>query len=130
ERQLREAFHLTPTEFGYLWSLFTIGYLVCATPIGYLADRFNRCWMCAICIVIWSAATLGTGLATAKWMLYVSRLFIGVGEAGGIIIGPALLSDYFSQRRRGRALSIFYLGQPLGGTAGFILPPLIITAMA
>ena len=130
ERQLREAFQLDQTEFGYLWSLFTIGYLVCATPIGFLADRFNRCWLFAICIVIWSAATLGTGLATAKWVLYVSRLFIGVGEAGCLIIGPALLSDYFAQARYGMALSIFYLGQPLGGTGGFILPPLIITALA
>jgi MFS family permease len=130
ERQLRDAFQLTPTEFGYLWSLFTVGYLVCATPIGYLADRFNRCWLFAICIVIWSAATLGTGLATSKWVLYVSRLFIGVGEAGCLIIGPALLSDYFARRRRGTALSIFYLGQPLGGTAGFILPPLIVTVLA
>jgi MFS family permease len=125
EDQLRGAFHLLPGEFGLLWSLFTIGYLLCATPIGYLADRFNRCWLFAGCIVIWSAATIATGLAASKYVLYASRLLIGVGEAGCLIIGPALLSDYFQTKRRGRALAVFYLGQPLGGTAGYILPAII-----
>jgi MFS family permease len=58
-------------------------------------------------------------------VLYVSRLFIGVGEAGCLVIGPALISDFFSRETRGRALSRFYLGQPLGGTAGYILLPVV-----
>jgi predicted MFS family arabinose efflux permease len=128
EAQLTKAFELTDVQFGFLWSLFTIGYLACATPIGLMADRFNRCWLFAGCIVIWSAATVATGLASSRGILYVSRLFIGVGEAGCLIVGPALLSDYFVQKRRGRALSAFYLGQPLGGTAGYILPALVFRA--
>lgn len=125
EKQLTSAFELTDVQFGFLWSLFTIGYLACATPIGLLADRFNRCWLFAGCIVIWSGATIATGMASSRMLLYISRLFIGVGEAGCLIIGPALLSDYFAQKRRGRALSAFYLGQPLGGTAGYILPAIV-----
>ena len=126
EVQLTRDFALNSREFGYLWSLFTIGYLVCATPIGYLADRYNRPLLFALCIVIWSAATIGTGMATSKTVLYVSRLLIGVGEAGCLIIGPALLSDFFSREARGKALSLFYLGQPLGGTAGYVLPSLVL----
>ena len=128
EAQLTKAFELTDVQFGFLWSLFTIGYLACATPIGLMADRFNRCWLFAGCIVIWSAATVATGLAGSRSILYVSRLFIGVGEAGCLIVGPALLSDYFVQKRRGRALSAFYLGQPLGGTAGYVLPAIVFRA--
>lgn len=126
EKQLRAAFLLDEIEFGWLWSLFTIGYLACATPIGYLSDRYNRPWLFAFCIVIWSGATVGTALATSKPILYVSRLMIGVGEAGCLIVGPALLADYFSLFARGRALSVFYLGQPLGGTAGYVLPGIIL----
>lgn len=139
EKQLVADFHLQPWEFGLLWSLFTVGYMACAMPIGYLADRYNRSALFAACVAIWSAATVATGLARvltdspgaaeeipaglflAKAVLYVSRFFIGVGEAGCLVIGPALLSDYFSRAARGRALSTFYLGQPLGGTAGFVL---------
>lgn len=126
EKQLSLAFQLNSREYGYLWSLFTIGYLLCATPIGYLADRYNRPLLFAVCIVIWSAATIGSGMAGSKPILYVSRLLIGVGEAGCLIIGPALLSDYFTLGTRGRALSVFYLGQPLGGTAGLVLPSIVI----
>src|SRR5262249_53584516 len=121
EKQLVADFRLENWEFGLLWSLFTIGYMACAIPIGYLADRYNRTLLFALCVAVWSAATIATGLATWKLVLYASRLFIGVGEAGCLVIGPALLSDYFSRAARGRALSTFYLGQPLGGTAGFVL---------
>lgn len=126
EKQLTLAFQLNSREYGYLWSLFTIGYLLCATPIGYMADRHHRPLLFALCIIIWSAATIGTGVASSKSILYVSRLLIGVGEAGCLIIGPALLSDYFTLGTRGRALSFFYLGQPLGGTAGYVLPSIVI----
>ncbi len=126
EEQLSAAFSLSKEEFGWLWSLFTIGYLTCAIPIGYLADHYNRPRLFAWCVVIWSAATIATGLAPSTpaptLVLYVSRFLIGVGEAGCLIIGPALLSDYFSLQGRGKALAVFYLGQPLGGTAGFALP--------
>jgi MFS family permease len=37
------------------------------------------------------------------------------------VVGPALISDLFAPRMLGRALSIFYLGLPLGGTAAFLL---------
>lgn len=125
EKQLVRDFQLERWEFGLLWSLFTIGYMVCAIPIGYLADHYHRTRLFALCVVIWSAATVATGLASWKIVLYLSRLFIGVGEAGCLVVGPALISDYFSRAARGRALSAFYLGQPLGGTAGYVLVYLV-----
>lgn len=121
EKPIRTAFHLDETEYGFLWTLFTLGYMLCAIPIGFLADRFSRTRLFALCIVVWSVATVASGMAQSRWVLYVARILIGVGEAGCLIIGPALISDYFSRSVRGRALSVFYLGLPLGGTAAFIL---------
>lgn len=126
ELQLRPAFGLTEKEFGGLWSLFTIGYMVCAVPIGLLADRYRRTWLFAGCIVIWSVATVATGLTRDWRILYPARVLIGIGEAGCLVIGPALVADYFEQRKRGRALSIFYLGLPLGSVAAFIIPSLVL----
>lgn len=121
EEPITHALSLSQTEFGLLWTLFTLGYMTFALPIGRLADRGNRPLILAACIVIWSGATVASGLATAKWVLYVSRFFIGVGEAGCLVIGQALISDLFPARQRGRALSAFHLAVPLGGTAAFIL---------
>src|SRR5262245_23615479 len=77
EKQLVAAFDLNEVEFGLLWSLFTIGYMACAVPIGYLADRFNRPRLFAVCVAVWSAATIATGLAGWKPVLYGSRVLIG-----------------------------------------------------
>ena len=116
------ALGLSEPEYGWLWSYFTIGYMICAVPIGLLADRYRRTWIFAFCVTVWSVATVGTGLAESKLVLNVARVFIGVGEAGCLVIGPSLISDYFPTKVRGKALSVFYLGLPLGGATAFILP--------
>ena len=111
---------LTPAEFGWAGSAFTIGYMVFAPIVGFLIARSRRPRIFALCILVWSLATVGSGLAVNKWMLYATRFFIGVGEAGCLVIGPTLLSDYFSKEVRGRVLSIFFLALPLGGATGYI----------
>jgi predicted MFS family arabinose efflux permease len=53
--------------------------------------------------------------------LFLFRLGVGVGEAGGVAPSYALISDYFPEERRARALAIFSLGIPLGlGGGSFI----------
>jgi MFS family permease len=111
---------LTTTEFGWVGSAFTVGYMVFAPIVGYLITRHRRPRVFALCVLIWSCATVGSGLAPGKWVLYATRFFIGVGEAGCLVIGPTLLSDYFSKEVRGRVLSAFFLALPLGGATGYI----------
>ncbi|HXG61636.1 MAG TPA: MFS transporter [Planctomycetota bacterium] len=121
EEPIRRDVGLTSAEFGLLWTLFTLGYMACSPFIGYASDRLRRPLLFAACIVVWSLATLASGWAPTKGVLYVSRVLIGLGEAGCLIVGSALISDYFPRDSRGRALSVFYLGLPIGGTAAFIL---------
>jgi MFS family permease len=113
-------FHLNKQEFGWVGSAFTIGYMVFAPVVSFLIARYPRTRIFAFCVLVWSVATIGSGYAPNKWLLYVTRFFIGVGEAGCLVIGPTLLSDYFSKEVRGKVLSVFFLALPLGGTAGYI----------
>jgi MFS family permease len=126
ERPICDALHLNGTEFGFLWTLFTLGYMLCAPFIGYASDRYRRTRIFAFCVFVWSLATIASGLAPVKGVIYVSRVLIGLGEAGCLVIGSALISDFFSQETRGRALSFFYLGMPIGGTAAFIMAGLLL----
>jgi len=121
ESPIREAFDISASGHGALWTLFTLGYMVFAMPIGMLADRRNRPRILAACVVVWSIATIASGWAKSREVLYVSRFLIGVGEAGCLIIGQALIADYFRKEVRGRALSLFHLAVPLGGTCAFIM---------
>lgn len=125
EVEIKAAFSLSKAEFGALWSAFTLGYMVFAPLIGYAAGRYRRTLLFAACVFIWSLATIGSGLATGKTALFLSRFLIGVGEAGCLVIGPTLVADYFSDRVRGRALALFFLGMPLGGTAGYLIGGLV-----
>lgn len=128
ETNLKEAFNLKKAGFGLLASVFTVGYMVFAPIVGYLSDRVRRTWVLAACVAIWSLATVASGMAETKRVLYVARFLIGIGEAGCLVIGPTLIANYFSQAVRGKALSIFYLGLPLGGTAGYIVGGLVSEA--
>src|SRR6185437_9796327 len=105
EKPLSDSFHLSESQFGLLWTLFTVGYMVCAVPVGLLADRTSRPRLFSVCVVVWSVATVASGMTHSRHVLYAARVLIGVGEAGCLVVGPALISDFFSLRRRGRALS-------------------------
>ena len=58
--------------------------------------------------------TMCTGLSRNYWQLLVSRIGIGVGEAGGTPGANSLISDYFPVARRPMALTVFSLGAPIG----------------
>lgn len=130
EEELSKAFGLSQTAFGGLWTAFTIGYMVFAPVIGVMVDRQHRPRLFALCIFVWSLATMWSGWAglfpglSGQLQLFAARFLIGIGEAGCLVIGPTLIADYFSTSFRGRALSLFFLGMPLGGMAGYAVAAL------
>lgn len=121
EGALESKLHIDSVQFGYTVSAFTVGYILTAPFIGFFADRSNRPRLLAICVLIWSTATIQSGQTTTFHGLLAMRLLTGVGEAGCLIIGPSLVADTFSRARRGQMLALFYLGMPLGGAAGLIV---------
>lgn len=86
-----------------------------------LADRTSRSRVIAGALVTWSAFTALCGTAANFWQLFIFRLGVGVGEAGGVAPSYALIADYFPPERRARALAIFSLGIPLGLAAGTLI---------
>jgi predicted MFS family arabinose efflux permease len=89
-------------------------YVILGFPISWLIDRSNRRNIISISIIAWSAMTLCTGLSRNSWQLVLSRIGIGVGEAGGTPGANSIISDYFAAARRPMALTVFSLGAPIG----------------
>lgn len=89
-------------------------YVILGFPISWLIDRSNRRNIIAVSIVAWSAMTVCTGLSRNFWQLLISRIGIGVGEAGGTPGANSIISDYFAAARRPMALCVFSLGAPIG----------------
>ena len=113
---------LTDAEFGAIAGLaFAILYSVLGVPLAMLADRTSRSRVIAGALVTWSAFTALCGTAANFWQLFIFRLGVGVGEAGGVAPSYALIADYFPPERRARALAIFSLGIPIGLAAGTLI---------
>jgi MFS family permease len=119
---IKADLHLTDTEFGAIGGLaFALLYALLGVPLAYLADRTSRSGVIAGSLAVWSAFTALCGVATGYWQLFLFRLGVGVGEAGGVAPSYALIADYFPPARRARALAIFSLGVPIGlGSGSFI----------
>ncbi len=111
--------HLSDAQFGAIGgTAFALLYSALGIPLAYLADRRSRSAVVAGSVAVWSAFTALCGLAGGYWSLFLFRLGVGVGEAGGVAPSYALIADYFPQERRARALAIFSLGIPVGLGAG------------
>jgi predicted MFS family arabinose efflux permease len=93
---------------------FALLYSALGIPLAFLADRTSRSGVVSASLAVWSGFTALCGTATGYWQLFLYRLGVGVGEAGGVAPSYALIADYFPPERRARALAIFSLGVPIG----------------
>lgn len=118
-KPIQDELGVTDGQLGLISGLyFALFYCVLAIPVGWLADRTNRVRVLALACGLWSAATAACGLSTNYAQLAMSRMAVGVGEAGGVPPSYAIISDYFPSGRRGTALSLFNLGPPIGQAMG------------
>ena len=113
--------HLGIDQIGFIAFGFTIVYTLGTLPLGVWADRAKRKNVVAFCVIIWSLATAFTALANNFLSLFVSRMVLGIGEAGYFPAGTALMSDYFSREKRSRVMSWWSCGQLVGILVGFVI---------
>lgn len=112
---------LTDGEMGLLGGIaFALLYSTLAVPLAALADRTSRSWVITVSLVLWSGFTALCGLAQGFWHIFLARLGVGIGEAGGVAPSYALIGDYFPSEKRASALSVYSLGIPLGSAAGVL----------
>lgn len=108
-------------EAGLLATVFLLGYFVTAPLFGSLADRRPRKGLIALGVLVWSAATIASGLASGLLMLFVARAMVGVGEASYGTLAPTIIDDITPVGKKGKVLAIFYLAVPVGSALGYLL---------
>jgi predicted MFS family arabinose efflux permease len=119
---IKAEFGASDAEMGILTGFaFAIFYTVAGIPVARLADVWLRRSVIAIGLALWSGMTALTGMSRSFTELWLARIGVGVGEAGGTPPSHALLSDYFPPERRASALGIFSLGVPIGTLVGYAL---------
>jgi MFS family permease len=116
---IKAELQLSDTQLSLMGGIaFALFYSGIAIPVAWLADRKNRVNIIAFSVALWSLFTALCGLAQNFWHLFLARMGVGIGEAGGVAPSYALISDYFPPEKRARALAFFSLGIPIGSALG------------
>ena len=110
---------------GTLSTAFVVSYMLSAPALGWLADRFSRWVIIGCAVILWSLASGASGLAGTIGAIFITRLFVGIGEGGYGPAAPPIISDLFPLATRGRVLAIFFAAIPVGSALGYVLGGLI-----
>ena len=97
---------------------FAIFYTLLGLPLARMAERMSRTRIVAVSLAIFGVMVSLCGSAQSFWRLLLFRVGVGVGDAG---FGPpvaSLIGDHYPRDRRASAMSIIWLGAPLGVVAG------------
>ncbi len=122
QEDIRRDLGLQDVHLGMLTGLsFAFVYCTFGIPVARIADATSRKGVIAASLAVWSAFTALCGLAGNFWQLFLARLGVGIGEAGGSPPAHAMISDLYEKRKRGQALAIYTTGLYIGTLLGFAL---------
>ena len=128
---IKSELHLSDSQLGVMGGLaFALFYTLLGIPIARLADRVSRTGIMTAALALWSLMTAVCGLTQNFAQLFLSRVGVGVGEAGGVTPAYSLICDYFPPKERARALSAYSFGIPIGSAVGIVLGGFITSIMS
>jgi predicted MFS family arabinose efflux permease len=121
QQLVQREFGRSDAEIGFLTTAFFICYMVSAPALGYLADRYPRRPIVIAGALVWSAATLMTAITWDFRTLLIRHTLVGLGEASFVATAPSYIADLFPEGKRGRMLSVFFMGIPAGTALGYLI---------
>ncbi len=111
---LMETFGLTPADFGWLMSVFTIMGIVLAFPAaGIMAKLGIKITVMIALIAVILGSIIGAFAASFE-VLLAGRFLEGVSMGLISVTAPAAISRWFPQHKRGLALGIWAPWVPIG----------------
>ena len=120
---------LSDAQIGLLTGIaFSLTYALFGIPLARLTDTGNRTRLLAICLAIWSVATALAGTAANFLQLVLTRVFVGIGEAGGFPASNSLIGDLYAPEQRTRGMSWMQVSIAAGSWLGLIAVGLVAEA--
>jgi MFS transporter, Spinster family, sphingosine-1-phosphate transporter len=118
--QGRLGFKPEDALLGLLGTAFMLTYMIGAPVFARMAEKRSRWRLVAWGVILWSLASGGSGLAQTFLMLLLTRCFVGIGEAAYGPVAPAMISDLYPVKNRGKVLAWFYVAIPVGSALGYV----------
>jgi MFS transporter, ACS family, D-galactonate transporter len=123
---LKTELRLSPSHLGILFAAFFTTYTAMQFVIGWLVDHFDANRILAAGFLLWSLATVTTGLVWGFALLLTMRLILGIGESVALPSCSKILAIHLPEHHRGFAsgalMSALRCGNVIGTFgAGFLM---------
>lgn len=127
---IKEDLGFTDTQLGWLKGLaFAFLYAIAGIPIAWLADRYSRKKIITAALVAWSGFTALTGSVSSFVYMFLARMGVGIGEAGGSPPSHSIISDLYPKEKRTSALGFYSLGIPIGIGFSYLLAGALVESL-
>ena len=111
---IQADFKITDGQLGLIGSMFMVAYMVASPFTGALADRYPRRWFVGSGVIVWSLATVASGLATGYRQLLDGALLHRHRRGRLWRRRPDDHQRPLSQGEARRMLAYFYVAIPVG----------------
>lgn len=113
-----ERFGDNPAAVGLLYTAPGIGALLAALTSGWTSHARRPGWVLGGAVVLWGAAILGFGFASAVWLSVLLLAVAGFGDSISEILRRALIQAHTPDHLQGRVSSLWLSQATVGPAAG------------
>jgi MFS transporter, ACS family, hexuronate transporter len=125
---IMKEFQLTGGQIGMIMSGFYIGYTIFNYLAGYITDRLGVSLTIVLLLLLWSASTIGTGLAVGFTSLMIVRILFGAFEGPLPASVNGIVSKWMLPREKAMSSAVWLSAVPVGVVIGNVISGYIITA--
>ncbi len=129
KKPLIDAGVFSPSELGMIGSALFYTYAIGKLTNGFLADHANMKRFLAVAFLLTALCNLAMGFATTLWLAVViwglNGWFQSFGAPGGVVA----MTNWFSNRERGRAYGVWSTAHSIGEGLTFLVVGLAVSAL-
>lgn len=118
---LARDLHASTTDLQWFANSYTLVLAALMLPAGAVSDRVGPKPLMIGALVVFGAASVGSGLSTSPGMLTGFRALLGLGAAFLMPVSMSLLTIVFPAEERARAMGLWITANSLGVPVGPLL---------
>lgn len=127
--QLKAEWGCSDAQLGALSTAVALTIGVLAGPVARLAMRFRRAVALGAMAALWSLATILGAVAVGYASLLLTRVLVGIGQAGFAPVAIIAVAERFPAARRATALAALASASVLGSIIGVVLGGTVSAAL-
>ena len=118
--------HWSETDYGWLTSVFQLGYAVMLPVAGRIIDWLGIRTGYLLAVLVWSVSSLCHFFAGNLFQFQLARLGLGLGEAANFPAAIKTVADWFPRKERALATGIFNSGTNVGALLAPLTVPFVV----